>query len=240
MTNALQPFQGALPVLTGSEIQAGTQAALLVTNVVDDSSSIRAYGNTKAIQRGYNEALDNFAADADSTRQLFVSTLLINRGWLYLGKAPRDAARLDDNNYSPYGDTPLFPATGAALDFVSRAADFLTGQGLMVYSITNVLTDGADTTGRQPSVVRPIVSRMQETGLHIVTGIAVRDGMTDFFRVFSEMGIAEKWIKVIERQEGDIVAGLSDAATTITGTSTMSREAWTRSTIYGFHPDSNT
>ena len=233
-THALQPFSGALPVSAGFQLQAGTKAVLLVTNVVDDSGSISAYGNTKAIQRGYNEGLDNFTTDQDQTRQLFVSTLLINKGWLYQAKAPEEADRLDDTNYNPSGGTPLFTAIEAALDFVSHAADYLTRQGLAVYSITNILTDGADTTNQPPSAIQPVVSQMQETGNHIVTGIAVRDGTTDFFRVFTEMGILEKWIKVIERQEGDIVAGVSAAVSVATGTSTMSRGEWTRTTTRGF------
>lgn len=242
MTNALQPYWQALPVQTGFAIQRGVRAALLVTNVVDDSSSICAYGNTEAIQRGFNEGLDNFEADADGTRQILVSTLLINKGWLYLGQTPADAARLDNTNYNPNGDTPLFPATEAALDFVSQAADYLTQQGLDVYSMTHILTDGADTTGRLPSSVRHIVDRMQETDLHIVAGIAVRDGTTDFFQVFKQMGIREQWIKVIERKDGDIATGVADAAQTVLHTRTVNRDEWKRSTVYGFHsdPDSET
>ncbi len=215
-----------------------TRQVLLVTNVVDDSGSINACGNTQAIIRGYNEGLDNFTADQvhNPQRELFVSALLINRGWLYQAKAPGEADRLNDQNYRPDGSTPLFPATLAALDFVTQAATFLTQQGLEVYSFTNILTDGADTTHQAPSVVAPAVRAIQLGGNHIVTGIAVRDGQTNFFQVFTEMGILEQWIKVIERQEGDIVTGVSAAVATAARTDTTSRGTW-RMTTRGFNSD---
>lgn len=227
---------GTLAVTDCLKLQQGKKTALLVTNVVDDSTSISSYGNTQAIQRGYNAGLDNFAADADSTRQLFVSTLLINRGWLYQGKTPPDAPRLDDGNYVPNGNTPLFSATAVAIDFVARAAAYMMRQGVQVYSFTNILTDGADTTNQPPSVLLPWVTGLQQSGNHIVTGIAVRDGRTDFFQVFQQMGIPEQWIKVVERQEGDIVAGVGGSMSAATQSHTVSAGAWTRSTMTGFYP----
>jgi hypothetical protein len=238
MTNRiLLPPSSALALASSFELQAGKQAALLVTNVVDDSSSIDAYGNTKAIQRAYNASLDTYVADPDQTRQVFVSTLLINAGWLYQAKPPKKAARLDDKNYAPSGNTPLFPQTLEALDFVSRAAEYLTSKGLEVYSMTNILTDGADNSGQTPALVRPVVSGIQESDCHIVAGIAVRDGTTDFLKVFLEMGILEKWIKVVERQEGEIVAEVSRCMSTATRASTVNKAAWRRTMVGGFGPD---
>lgn len=234
------PASGAVPPSSGALVTPGTFAfnsaiptVLLVTNVVDDSGSIRDYGNAPAIRRGYNESLAAFVADTEP-RQIFVSTLLINKGWMYRAKSPKEAPLFDEKNYAPGGGTPLFPAVLAALDFVSQAAEYLTEAGLSVFSITNIITDGADTTGQKPSVVSPRVDQIQASGPHCVGGIAVRDGQTDFHRVFREMGIAEEWIGIFERKTGDIQAGVAHTLSTGSRTSTLNREAWRRSTSQGF------
>ena len=235
MTRHLQPYQPVQLVSTNFTLQRGVKSALLVTNVVDDSSSISSYGNTESIRRGYNQGLDQYRKDDDGSRQLIVSTLLLNRGWLYAGKSPTEAAHLDRSNYVPGGNTPLFIATEHALEFVSRASDFLTQQGLNVYSMTYILTDGADTSGLAPFSVKPIVSHMQQTGLHIVAGIAVRDGSTKFHQVFTQMGIREEWIKVVEREDGDIVEGMTNASATVMRTQTANPDDFRRTTTFGFH-----
>jgi hypothetical protein len=198
---------------TGLEASA-RPATLLVTFMPDDSGSINSYGNAPAIRRGHNEYLEGFA---ESPANILVRTRYLNGTELFDFRKPKDAVRMDERNYDPHQGTPLFDQTFAVLQEVLSAAAVYADQHKdeAVFTMTFIMTDGADTgSGRKAEDVRPIVERMFASGRHVVAGIGVRDGLTDFPSIFRSMGIPEQWIKVLERAEGDIVKGMTQVAHT--------------------------
>ena len=67
--------------------------------------------------------------------------------------------------------------------------------GTPVNTVTLIVTDGNDEgSGSTARQVYPIVSDMLAQECHIVAGMGIDDGSTDFRRVFREMGIPDSWI----------------------------------------------
>jgi hypothetical protein len=205
---------------------------LLVTLMPDDSGSISSYGNAAAIRRGHNEYLDMFA---QSPARIMVRTRYLNGEELFPFCQPAKAIRMDSQNYAPNMGTPLYAQTydvlqevlGAARVYAERHPDH------DIFTMTFVMTDGADTgSDRTPAEVKSVVDRMFASGRHVVAGIGVRDMNTDFPAVFRSMGIPEQWIKVLERNENDIVEGMTHVAKT---THTVSgARSFTQTMVTGF------
>jgi hypothetical protein len=193
-------------------------AMLLVTMMPDDSGSINSCGNAPAIRRGHNEYLEGFS---QSPASILVRTRYLNGSQLFDFCKPKDAVRMDRANYNPDHGTPLYDQTFAVLgEVLSSAALFAKQhQECEIFTMTCILTDGADQGSRSkgPADVKAVVDRMLASGRHIVAGIGVRDGMTNFTQIFQSMGIPEQWIMVLEREEGDIVQGMSQVSYTTRG-----------------------
>ena len=189
----------------GPDIQAGlgsvalddiaTSEVVLITLLLDDSSSIRFGNNTQDIRDGHNLVLDALRASKQSAAVL-VSCSFLNAGVLYPYVLLENAHRLDSSNYSPSGGTPLFDQTAVTLTTVAaKMAEFEQG-GVAARAVTVILTDGGDTSdGRSLALVRKMVGGMLATEAHIIAAIGVDDGgHTDFRQVFTDMGIIQEWI----------------------------------------------
>jgi len=58
-----------------------------------------------------------------------------------------------------------------------------------------IVTDGANNgRGKSASDVRTLVQDMLRQESHIVAGMGIDDGYTDFRKVFGDMGIPDRWI----------------------------------------------
>lgn len=172
----------------------GTAEVLLVTQIVDDSSSIRFVGgNTEAVREGHNQVIDALKGSKQSAGVL-MSTRRLNDG-LLTGYTTLDAApRLDEQNYNPYGGTPLFDTIKAALTTVAaKMADF-EQNGVAARALTVIVTDGADNGYTRAKDVRDMVEGLLKTEQHIIAGVGIDDGMTDFRQVFRDIGILDEWI----------------------------------------------
>ncbi|HSA59687.1 MAG TPA: hypothetical protein VLJ37_08390 [bacterium] len=214
MSTPVNPL-GLIPLQTGVLQVSSLPPLLLVTLMPDDSGSITQYGNAPAIRRGHNEYLKGFA---QSPANVQVRTRYLNGTELFGFSKPKDAVRMDEGNYNPNQGTPLFDQTFAVLQEVLSAAAVYADRHRDhdVFTMTFVMTDGADQGSRHkgPADVRAVVERMFASGRHVVAGIGVRDGYTDFPKIFRSMGIPEQWIMVLERAEGDIVRGMTHVAHT--------------------------
>lgn len=182
----------------------GTAEVLLVTQVIDDSSSIRfVSGNTEAVRDGHNLVVNALKGSKQSAGVL-MSTRLLNDG-LLSGYTTLDMApRLDTHNYNPSGNTPLYDTIKVALTTVTaKMADF-ERNGVVARALTVIVTDGADNGYTRAKDVRDMVEGLLRTEQHIIAGVGVVDGYTDFTAVFRELGILDEWILTPANTPSDI------------------------------------
>jgi len=175
---------------------------LLVTLLLDDSGSIRMAGNSEAVRDGHNAVLDALTG-AKQAGDVLVSCRYLNEESstsncvLYPYRPLQGALRLDSHNYNPNGGTPLYDQTAVTLTGVAaKMAEFEQG-GVAARAVTVIVTDGADVGSyvhRDEHSVNPIITGLLRTEQHIIAGMGIDDGYTDFHRVFSAMGIPQDWI----------------------------------------------
>lgn len=182
----------------------GTAEVLLVTQVIDDSGSICFVGgNTEAVRDGHNLVIDSLKGSKQSAGVL-MSTRLLNGG-LLSGYTTLDVApRLDTHNFNPNGGTPLYDTIKAALTTVAaKMADF-EQNGVAARALTVIVTDGADNGYTRPKDVLDMVAGLLRTEQHIIAGVGVSDGYTDFRAVFAGIGILPEWILTPNNTPSDI------------------------------------
>lgn len=173
---------------------------VLVTLLIDDSSSIRFAGNAQAVRDGHNQVLTALK-EAKQSGAVLISCRYQNggsgtdRGVLYPYRPLDGAEELTDSNYNPQGGTPLYDQTTVTLTGVAAKMSEFEQGGVAVRAVTVIVTDGDDTySSRTAADVQSMVSGMLATEAHIVVGIGIDDGVTDFRQVFADMGIPDSWI----------------------------------------------
>jgi hypothetical protein len=198
----------SLQVLTavdlGAQIQAGlgisvddveSSEVILLTVMPDDSGSIRHAGNEPAVRDGHNLVLDALV----SSRQrdgILAHTRYLNGQVLFPYRPIEQAVRMTPQNYDANQGTPLYDQTVVLLGSVIAKTQELTQNGVAARSITLIITDGADEHSSRAAArdVAALLRDMARTESHIVAAMGISDGATDFRRVFSEMGIEDRWI----------------------------------------------
>jgi hypothetical protein len=189
----------------GPEIMAGlgevglddvtTAEVLLVTVLIDDSGSIRFEGNTEAVRVGHNTLLDALKG-AKQAGAVLVSCRYLNGHVLYPYRPLDGAERMDASNYNPGGGTPLYDQVAVMLAGVTaKMAEFENG-GVAARAVSVIVTDGADAGSRThtAATVLPMVKALLQTEAHIVIGVGIDDGSTDFTQIFKEMGVIDEWV----------------------------------------------
>ena len=195
----------ALKALTVLDIGAKIQAAMgipainvpasevvLLSLLIDDSGSIESAGNTDNICDGHNMVLDA-QMEAQVRDNILAHTRYLNGQILFPYCQLAQATRMDRYNFRPGGGTPLYNHSVLFLGtFLDKAQEF-EDNGIAVRTISLIVTDGGDTQPRplNASDVRRIVEDMLRFENHLVCGMGIDDGSTDFVRVFQEMGIPE-------------------------------------------------
>lgn len=188
----------------GAQIQAGLGIApddvpaaevVLVTQMPDDSGSIRFGGNAKAVRDGHNMVLDSL----EQSRQMadvLAHTRYLNGDVLFPYRQLADAIRMTTKNYDPCHGTPLYDQTAVLLGTVLAKAKEFEDNGVPARTVTLLITDGADMHSHQQTAasVRSLVDDMQRSENHIVAALGIDDGSTSFEDVFKEMGIRQEWI----------------------------------------------
>lgn len=184
---------------------------LLVTSLLDDSSSIRfVAGNSEAVRDGQNSMVDALTG-AKQAGDVLISCRYLNGdgsnlGVLFPYRPLSGAIRLDPHNYDPHGSTPLYDQSAVTLTGVAaKIAEFEQG-GVAARAVTVIVTDGADVGSRYSSApaVRAIVEGLLHTEQHIIAGMGIDDGQTDFRKVFNEMGIPAEWVLTPANNEHEI------------------------------------
>lgn len=186
---------------------------LLVTSLLDDSGSIRYHaGNADAVRQGQNGLLDALT-NAKQAGDVLISCRYLNgqpgitdHGVLFPYRPLAGALRLDSHNYNPNGGTPLYDQSAVTLTGVAaKIAEFEQG-GVAARAVTVIVTDGGDAGSyhHRPDTVRNIVEGLLRTEQHIIAGMGIDDGNTDFRKVFKDMGIPEEWILTPANNEHEI------------------------------------
>lgn len=193
----------AIPDL-GAQMQAGLGISVddvtasevtLVTLLVDDSGSIRMASNSQHVRDGCNTIIEALGKSKQSDGVL-ISIRYLN-GTVLTPYTPLDQAqRLDSSNYNPSGGTPLYDQSVVTCGQVIAKRQEFTDGGVACRAVTAIITDGADAGSRRAdaSDVSKVVRDMLLTESHIVIGMGIDDGSTDFAQVFQEMGIQPDWI----------------------------------------------
>lgn len=169
---------------------------VLVTVMPDDSGSIPGAGNDQAVRDGHNLVLDALKATQQKD-QIFVHNRYLNGHILYPYSYLDNAVLMDKQNYRPRGSTPLYEQSVILLGSVLAKAQAFANAAVPARTVTLIITDGGDTGGgrkKKAADVRAIVEDMFRSEMHIVAGMGVHDGYTDYKKVFGDMGIPDQWI----------------------------------------------
>ena len=217
----------------GVQIQAGmgvsvddVQASevVLVSEMPDDSGSIRFAGNAQLMRDGHNLILDALSASKQKDGILSHCRYL-NGNVLYPYVPINQAVRMDSKNYNPDKGTPLYDQTIVFLATVLAKNQEFAENGVPCRTVSVIETDGADEHSKRADarMVRAIVEDMLRKETHIIAGLGIDDApeecpqcgfkpreseislvncpqcsrgfhRTNFERVFLEMGIPKEWI----------------------------------------------
>ena len=211
--------QGALQVVTVEDIGTAINAALgvsvddvkasevvLATLLIDDSGSIRGAGNEQAVREGHNRFLEMLEGTKQKDGVLAMCRYL--SGTLLYAYVPvAQAIRMTAKNYRAIGGTPLFEESIITLAAVVAKCQEFQDNGIACRTITGIFTDGGDTgfgRGHGAKDVKQLVDDMLRAENHIIAGIGVNDGATDFEAVFGSMGIRDEWILTPGNSAGEI------------------------------------
>lgn len=196
-------MQALMNIDIGAQIQAGLGVAaedvqasevFLITNLIDDSGSIPAAGNTQHVKDGHNLLLASFS-DSKQKESFLVHTRYLNGKILYPFVKLVDAKKMDGHNYNPGGMTPLYDQTLVTLGTVIAKTKEFEDAGVPGRSITTIITDGADTSSQARAMdVKAVVKDMLKTEKHIIAFMGIEDGQTNFKAIAREMGIEDQWI----------------------------------------------
>jgi hypothetical protein len=168
----------------------------LVTMMPDDSGSIRfVSGNTEAVRAGHNLVLDALG-NSKQKDGVLAHCRYLNGFVLYPFRPLDKAIKMDSSNYNPDLGTPLYDQTVVLLSTVLAKAQSFEDNGVPCRTISLIITDGNDQHSRHQNStgVRAIVRDMLRAENHIVAGMGIDDGSTDFKEVFRDMGLEDQWI----------------------------------------------
>lgn len=176
--------------------------AVLIGFLIDDSGSISGK-NAQVVRDGHNLVVDSVCSSKQGEGVLAHNRYL-NGFTLYPWTPIDQVPKMDSQNFDPSGGTPLFEQTIVFLASIAAKTEQFAKSGLSTRSITLILTDGADGSRRKPTDVKKVVESLLASENHIIAGMGIDDGYTDFRKVFSEMGIPDKWILVPGNNESEI------------------------------------
>ncbi len=200
----LSPGSAAVLALPdyGAQIQAGlgikvddvaASEVFLVSVLVDDSGSMSP--NVKAACDGHNEVIDALVASKQGDGILAACQYLFEK-ILYPFAPVAQAVKMDGRNYRADGShTPLYDRAIVVLGTAIAKAQEFADNGVVCRTATLIVTDGADnSSSATPAKVKKIVEDMLKQERHIVAGLGIDDGGTDFRAVFKGIGIRDEWI----------------------------------------------
>lgn len=181
--------------LGGNAADFGHSEVVLVSQMIDDSGSIRTAGNSEAVREGHNLVISSLQGSKQS-KSIMAMTRYLNGQILYPYGSLDQAVKMTTSNYNPNKGTPLYDETVALLAAVLAKTEEFSNNGIPVRTVTLILTDGEDVHSHRHNAadVKTLVDDMHRQESHIIAALGVDSGSTDFRRVFKEMGIRDEWI----------------------------------------------
>lgn len=181
---------------------------LLVTVLVDASSSIGSRGLEAAVKAGYNKLLDTFSLSKE--RDAIMMAL-----WTFQGRAKvihsyvpvNEAVGLDRSNYRPGGCTALYDTWCDSLAANLAYAQQLRDGGTPVRSVVVVITDGEDVGSKRRPVDCAKLTMDLLASEQFALGFVGVGSDVDFTQVARDMGIPDDCIQV---QKNATPKGLRD------------------------------
>ena len=195
-------IQAALGVSVG-DIHASE--VVLVTMMMDDSGSIRFAGNAQNMRDGHNLVVQAYI-ESKQENQVLMHTRYLNGYVLYPYSKLGQVVLMTPQNYDPQLGTPLYDQSVVLLGTVLAKAQEFSDNAVPVRTVTLISSDGAEAHSRHSTArdVANIVGDMLRTEQHIVAGMGIHDGSTDFRRVFGGMGIRDEWILTPKNTKSEI------------------------------------
>lgn len=186
-------------------IETQASEVVLVQQLIDDSGSIRMVsGNAEAVREGHNTVLEALKGSKQGDG-IQVHCRYLNGTILYSFVTLENAVEMTPRNYNPQGGTPLYDQSLVILaTLIAKVADF-ENNGIPVRTVTAIITDGADQGSNSSAAdVKKVIKDLLKKESHIICGIGVSDGSTDFEQVFQEMGIPKEWCLTVGNSPGEI------------------------------------
>lgn len=198
-----QAIQNALGVNVD---QVQSSEVMLAGVLIDDSGSIRTAGNSQAVRDGHNKVINELMSSKAEKNMLF-HTRYLNGFVLYPFGPLNQAVKLDTHNYNPDLGTPLYDQSLVFLGTILAKTQEFADNGVPARSVTLIVSDGNDRHSVRNTArdVANVVKDLLQTEMHIVCGMGIDDGSTDFRRVFIEMGIQPQWILTPQSTRKDIL-----------------------------------
>lgn len=196
-------IQAGLGAITPDDV--GSSEVTLVTLLIDDSGSIQSAGNEQMVRDGANLIIKALS-ESKQADSVLISIRYLNGTVLFPYASLKQAILLDGANYAGTGGTPLYDQSVVTLGQVLAKAQEFSDGGIVCRSVSALITDGADLSSRKADAkdVAKVVNDMRRSENHIVIGMGISDGYTDFQRVFSEMGVDPKWVLTPGNTESEI------------------------------------
>lgn len=215
----------------GQQIQAGfgvvatsvdASEVLLVTLVVDDSTSIRSTGNEQIVRDGVNLVLKSLK-DSKQRDNIFVMIVVFNN----YGKPSNvivpythidDVPYLDATNYRANGGTPLYDMDIKKSAMIIAKMQEFADCGVTARGVALMMSDGADYgSNKKPSDAATANRSLLSTEQHIMLAMGIDDSErdaqgnvvqkgTDFRKVFSSMGYRPECILTPGNTESELRA----------------------------------
>ena len=177
--------------------QVKASVVTCVGELVDDSGSIKFAGNSQAVRDGHNLVIDAFNGSSDVNKaSILMMCQYLNGEVLFPFSLLSDAVRMDTHNYNPNKGTPLYDQSLVFLTAAMAKVQEFEDNGVTARGCWLITTDGADehSIHATATMVKNLVDQLYRTENHIVAGMGIADGRTDFRKVFQSMGIREEWI----------------------------------------------
>lgn len=178
---------------------------VLVSQMPDDSGSMAS--KAKLACEGHNLVLDALD-EARVKDNVLAHTRYLNGQVLFPFCQLDQSVKMSLSNYFPSGNTPLYKQSLVLLATVLLKAQEFEDNGVPVRTISLIITDGGENASGKIRVthVRQVVEDMLRAENHIIAGMGIDDGYTDFQQVFSEMGILPGWVLTPGNSEKEIRA----------------------------------
>jgi hypothetical protein len=177
---------------------------VLLSGVLDDSTSIRMAGNTQAVRDGANILVDALTKSKQQDN-IFAMMTRLNAGLISPYVQIVNMPKIDDKNYVPNGGTPLYDrmieTCGAV---IAKTQDFLD-RGVPVRTITIYVTDGEDMGSKHTAAqCKQIHTDMLRQENHIIALFCIEDGHTDFDKLAESVGVPANWVITSKSTESEI------------------------------------